>query len=535
MTPQARLVLNVDDTEAVRYAKTRTLQRAGYEVIEAGTGADALRLVEEREPSVVLLDVKLPDYSGIEICRIIKRDRPWILVLQVSASFVASADKARGLDSGADSYMAQPAEPEELVAAVRALFRLHDAENELRRLNDELEQRVADRTRELADSNARLQAEILERAKAEAALVQSQKMEAVGQLTGGIAHDFNNLLAAVVGGLSLIQRRSKEQPIVELAGHAMHAAQRGVKLISQLLAFSRTQELEAKPVDVNGLILGMQNLLVQSIGPTVEISTDLDPQAGHVLADANQLELALVNLAINARDAMGGNGRITLSTRVEPQPGSAEHWISVAVEDDGPGMPDTVRERAFDPFFTTKPAGQGTGLGLSQVYGVARQLGGRATIESQEGRGTKVMILLPQAQGFEIPAQAAPLQDVPGGNGETVLLIEDDDDVRRVLSDALVELGYRIAVAENGAEAIALVEAAPVDVVVLDYVMPGMTGAETAKRLKAIRPDLPIVFASGHADTRALADVPGAHRLLRKPFAFDELAQRLREELTRAG
>ena len=173
-TPEPRLILNVDDTEAVRYAKTRTLQRAGYEVIEAGTGADALRLAAERQPAVVLLDVKLPDYSGIEICQILKQEHPRMMVLQISASFVARADKALGLNSGADSYMTQPAEPEELVAAVRALFRIRDAETELRRLNDELERRVEERTRELAEGNHRLQGVMLERAKAEAALVQSQ-------------------------------------------------------------------------------------------------------------------------------------------------------------------------------------------------------------------------------------------------------------------------------------------------------------------------------------------------------------------------
>jgi signal transduction histidine kinase len=531
------VVLNVDDTEPLRYAKTRTLERAGYDVIEAGTGADALRLVAERHPAVVLLDIKLPDINGIEICKRIKREHPRVLVLQVSASLVASADRAKGLDSGADAYMTQPAEPEELVAAVGALFRIRNAETALLRLNDTLERRVEERTRELAAANARLQAEIAERAKAEAALVQAQKMEAIGQLTGGIAHDFNNLLAAVVGGLHLIQRRSTEPRVGEIARHALQAAERGVKLIAQLLAFSRTQELEARPVDVNQLIDGMQSLLRQSIGPMVEIRTELDPAAGLVLADANQLELALVNLAINARDAMTGGGRIVLATSrtIGAEDGAAQAWINISVKDNGPGMPPHVKERAFDPFFTTKPAGQGTGLGLSQVYGVARQLGGHASIETEAGEGTTVSIVLPAAEAAAIEDAVPPESEPQPGKQETVLLIEDDADVRSVMSASLLELGYQVVTAVDGDEALRLARVVPVDIAVLDYVMPGLTGAETANRLKEFLPDLPIVFASGHADTRALAGVPGAHHLLRKPFALHELASRLRDELSRTA
>ncbi|MCP8937525.1 response regulator [Alsobacter sp. SYSU M60028] len=528
--PHSRLVLNVDDTEAARYAKTRTLQRAGYEVIEAETGAAALKLVAERQPGVVVLDVKLPDISGIEVCKRIKHDFPGVLVLQISAAFVASKDRVQGLESGADVYMTQPSDSAELTATVHALYRLREAELELRRVNESLEQRVAERTAELARMNEALRREMQERMRAEAALVQSQKMEAVGQLTGGIAHDFNNLLAAIVGGLNLIERRTREPQVIEITTHALNAAKRGVKLISQLLAFSRTQDLDAHAVDANELIEGMQSLLRQSIGPSVSIATDLMPGAAVVMVDPTQLELAIVNLVINARDALGGSGHITL--RTQPDPHHAGGFIDVSVIDDGPGMSEAVKAKAFDPFFTTKPPGQGTGLGLSQVYGMARQLGGEATIESAVGQGTTVRIMLPVAH---TPADrpAPDVQVEQRGRNETVLLVEDDVDLRSILTDMLRELGYGVLVASDGAEALTLAGRHAFDLALLDFAMPGMTGAETARELKRLHPRLPILFASGHANTQELAGIGSASKLLRKPFETAELARRLREELGR--
>jgi DNA-binding response OmpR family regulator len=250
-------ILNVDDTDAQRYVKTRDLQQADFDVLEARNGAEALRLVEQADPPVVLLDVQLPDISGYDVCRYVKKKWPHVMILMTSATFTSSADRTLGLDSGADSFLVQPSEPLELVAAINALLRIRRSEEDLRRLADTLEQRVQDRVAELDAANAKLRDEIVQRQRAEAALVQAEKMQAVGQLTGGLAHDFNNLLTAVVGNLDLIRNRTADPRVLRLADNGLKAAQRGAKLTSQLLVFSRTQKLKLVPVDVKTLVSGM--------------------------------------------------------------------------------------------------------------------------------------------------------------------------------------------------------------------------------------------------------------------------------------
>jgi signal transduction histidine kinase len=529
------LLVNVDDKEAARYAKTRTLRHAGFEVVEGGTGSEALQLVGELSPPLILLDVKLPDMSGIDVCRQIKRDYPSTLVLQTSASFVTSGDRVRGLDSGADAYLIQPAEPAELVAAVNALLRIRRAEDELRRVNETLEARVAERTEALARSNQQLIAEIAERRRAEAALVQAQKMEAVGQLTGGLAHDFNNLLAAIVGNLDLIRRRAGDERVARLAENALSAAERGAKLTGQLLAFSRTQKLSLQPVRLNQLVSGMKALLTQSLGPLCEIALDLDPGVDAVLADGNQLELGVLNLAINARDAMPEGGRIEIATGLHSvsvadgdlAPGL---YATVTVTDQGAGMAPEVAARAFDPFFTTKPVGKGTGLGLSQVYGTARQCGGSVRLVSEVGRGTTVTLLLPAAEGVgEVPAPREP-PAAPGRN-EVVLVVDDDPDVRILLAELLGDLGYSMRNAADGEAGLAALADGTVDLIISDFAMPGMNGADFAQAARALRPELPILFTSGHADSRALEAAVGGAPILMKPFRYGELAEAIRKAL----
>lgn len=519
------VVLNVDDQDAPRYVKTRDLQECGFKVIEARTGAEALRLVESEKPPIVLLDVELPDITGYDVCSFIKKKWPEVMVLMTSSTFTTSPHRTRGLDSGADSYLVQPAEPLELAAAVNAMLRIRKAEDNMRALNATLDQRVKDRTAELEASNEKLKHEMEQRERAEAALVQSQKMEAIGQLTGGLAHDFNNLLTAVVGNLDLIRTRATDARIARQAEHAFKAAERGAKLTAQLLAFSRTQKLATAPVNLNALIAGMFELLNQTLGAEVKVETRLQADLPHALADGNQLELAILNLSINARDAMVGGGTLTISTQQD----SAKERVVVCVADTGEGMPPDIAARAFDPFFTTKPPGKGTGLGLSQVYGVVRQIGGDVTINTEVGKGTRVNIALPIAHAMA--ANESFESNAVSRGSESILIVDDDPDVRQIMSGVLSDFGYQVREASDGASALDILKNNRPDLMVIDFGMPGLSGAEVAASARAVDQSLRILFVSGYSDTSAIEKAVGKIALLRKPFLPAEFVAAVRTSL----
>ncbi len=520
-------LLNVDDTEAARYAKTRTLRHAGYEVVEAATGREALEAMERLRPALVLLDVRLPDINGSEVCRIIKEKWPSTMVLQTSATFVSASDRTRGLDAGADAYLVQPVDPDELVAGVRALLRLHAAESAAHAAKESLEQRIAERTRALHETNVQLLQQIAQRERAEAALVQAQKMEAVGQLTGAIAHDFNNLLAALTGYLHLARRKTADAETATLIGKALGVAERGSKLTTRLLAFSRSQALQVEAVEVGPLLASIKDLLVQSAGSGIRV--EIAPaEAGLVAStDANQLELAVLNLVINSRDAMPDGGAIRVETRAAVVPPDdpdlpAGDYVVVSVSDNGRGMPPEVALRAFDPFYSTKPVGHGTGLGLAQVYGLAKQSRGLARLDSAEGRGTTVSLWLPAAT----PRAADDTRTVPGalhGGGQSILLVDDDADVLQTVSVLLRDSGYEVHTAGGGTLALEALAVTRPDLLIVDFAMPEIDGAEVAAHARALHPGLPVIFLSGHADTRALEAAAAGARLLRKPFQLAEL------------
>jgi PAS domain S-box-containing protein len=526
------LILNVDDDPANCYVKTRSLRMGGMEVIEAGDGASALRLIAERQPLLVLLDVNLPDVNGLEVCRRIKQSWPEIVVIQISATAISSAERIVGLESGADCYLTTPVEPLELIAVTRAMLRLRqaetraqeaheryrmivesavdyaiftcgldgritswnsgaeailgytpdeiigqpcariflvddiaadvpeiemrsarsgvsvraerwhrrrddtrfwssgrmvplrdrrgevagylkilydrsvekDARNALEALNADLENRVAERTRELAEANERLRAEIAERERTGEQIRQLQKMEALGQLTGGIAHDFNNLLTAILGGLEVTRLRIDDPRTLRMIDSSVSAAQRGAKLIAQLMAFARRQNLQLDYLPINTLVEEMRELLERSVGSAVTLTFDFAPDVWPVMADASQVQTAILNLAINARDAMPEGGALRIATGnllicgaedgTDLPPGD---YATLSVEDTGTGMSDAVKARLFEPFFTTKDVGKGTGLGLAQVYGFVRQSGGDVRVHTVLGKGTKITILLPRA------------------------------------------------------------------------------------------------------------------------------------------
>jgi len=420
-----------------------------------------------------------------------------------------------------------------------------DAETEAERAL-ELEQAVADRTRELSDANLALTAEAVERQAAEAQLRQVQKMEAVGQLTGGIAHDFNNMLAVVVGGIDLARRRLSG-PRGEVTVHldnAMEGATRAAALTRRLLSFARSEPLLPERIDGAELVGGMSDLLDRTLGERIKLETVLASDGWPVFVDPHQLENAILNLAVNARDAMDGEGRLTISSANETlaanavgdiQPGE---YLRIAVTDTGCGMTDEVKERAFEPFFTTKQVGKGTGLGLSQIFGFAHQSGGEVGIESRPGRGTTVSIYLPRTQAAATNVRVHPAAQrqeadivVPGAR---ILLVEDDPRVRTATVGALEDLGYEPVSCSGGAEAMRLFATEDFDLVISDVVMPEITGPELIRELRARRPDIAVLFVTGFAGDGEGEDLVGQD-LLRKPFTVAALAGAVAVALSRGA
>jgi len=422
-----------------------------------------------------------------------------------------------------------------MIGAVGDVTARREAEAKLRELNETLEQRVAD--------------EIERRAEAEEALRQAQKMETLGQLTGGVAHDFNNLLQVVRGNLEILQRSLPEdsQRLRRATENALKGTERAAVLTQRLLAFSRRQPLAPKPVDLNRLVSNMSELLHRTLGETIAIDTDLAADLWATEADPHQLENAILNLAVNARDAMPGGGALKIQTANAAVDGaSAEdrglvrgEYVVVCVSDTGTGMDAETVAKVFEPFFTTKDVGKGTGLGLSMVYGFVKQSGGHVWIDSAPGEGTTVKIFLPrraagEASETEESDGAAPA--AARGRAETILVCEDDADVRSYSSEVLRELGYRVLEAEDGAAALRLLTNANtrIDLLFTDVVLPGgMSGAAVADEARRLRPGLPVLFTTGYARSAIVHDgrVDPGVELLTKPFTYPELAARLREML----
>ena len=411
---------------------------------------------------------------------------------------------------------------------------------ELQGLNDALELRVADRTRALLESNNRLQVEIAERELTEASLRQAQKLQAVGQLAGGMAHDFNNLLTAILGSLELLRKRLPDVDTrqAKLLDIAVDAVARGSRLTAQLLAFSRKQPLLAVCVNVSEAIGGMAGLLASTLGGSVQLETRVEGDLWPAMLDPNQFEAAILNLALNARDAMPAGGRLIIAAsnvNVTPASSSAEldpgSYVCVTVSDTGLGMPPDVVNRAFEPFFTTKAPGKGSGLGLSQVHGMVRQSGGSIMIESRQGGGTRITVMLPRSLATPLTEAEGLNYAVPALNrSEAVLLVDDDTQVREVTEAVLVDAGYTVITAENGESALDCLEAEghKISLVIADYAMPGMTGRELLQSVKLRWPKIALLLATGYADYPALTsnDLP-VDQIVRKPFRTNELLARI--------
>jgi PAS domain S-box-containing protein len=381
----------------------------------------------------------------------------------------------------------------------------------------------------------------IELAKAQDALRQAQKMEAIGQLTGGIAHDFNNLLTGIIGSLDLVRRRmasGSTEDIPRWMDAASLSAQRAAALTHRLLAFGRRQSLDTRPNDVNRIITGMQDLLQRTMGERIELLCKLSGDLWTAFTDANQLEGALLNLAINARDAMPDGGRLTIESanvrldkaytalHEDVQPGD---YVAVSVSDTGIGMSPEVVEKAVDPFFTTKPVGEGTGLGLSVIYGFAKQSRGHLRIFSQVGQGTTVKLYLPRAQQSAVEPKPVAIE-TPRGQGETILVVEDEATVRSIIADALQDLGYNVLTASDARFAIPVLQSTTkIDLLVSDVILPHVNGRKLAEMARASRPTLKVLFVSGYSEN-ALARgefIDTGMDMLTKPFALDTLGAKV--------
>ena len=525
------------------------LNEAGFSGIAA---PNLLSLCDELEQGAGLLIIAAEALHGVglePLLEYLQQQPAWsdlpIVLLTHHGGTEQNASSHLSARLGNITLLERPFHPVTLISLVTTALRgrrrqyeardrlidLSQSELRLQSTLETLEQQVEERTAQLRSN--------------EEALRQSQKMEAVGQLTGGIAHDFNNMLTGIIGSLELLRRRlarGRLDDLDSLIDLGVTSANRAAGLTHRLLAFSRRQSLDSKPVEINQLVTSMGELLQRSLNESIVLDMQLSGQLWTAEADPNQLESALLNLALNARDAMPDGGRLVVETRNRHldnvftaaygtlTPGD---YVELSVSDTGCGMPENVISRAFDPFFTTKPIGQGTGLGLSMIYGFARQSHGHVTLHSEVGKGTTVSLFLPRCVG-EVTADA-PLDSTlpPFANaGETVLIVEDDPAVRVLVSQVLSELGYAFVEAADADSALPIIESSQrIDLLISDVGLPGMNGRQLAEIGRQIRPDLKVLFITGYAEHAAVRGGfldPGM-QLITKPFTFDLLTAKVRE------
>ncbi|HEX4150673.1 MAG TPA: response regulator, partial [Steroidobacteraceae bacterium] len=492
----------------------------------------------------------MPELDGFELAAMI-REHPRFqrtAIIFVSAVNFAHLDQLRGYQLGAVDYVPVPVIPELLRAKVKVFVDLYRKTRQLERFNAELEARVLERTADLRRFNEELEQRIEERTReretALAQLFEAQKMDTIGQLTGGVAHDFNNLLMAVLGSLTLLEKRLPEDPQSRrLLQNAVQGAQRGAALTQRLLAFSRRQELKPEAVDLAALVNGMEELLRRALGLAIELRCNFAHGLPPVLADANQLELALLNIALNARDAMPDGGKLVITAIAEARQDTGAdsrllpgEYLRISIRDTGVGMDETTLAKATDPFFTTKGPGKGTGLGLSMVHGLAAQSGGRLRLDSAPGAGTTVHLWLPRAQVVEQSVRNVErLNLAPAPHQPCRVLLVDDDLLVLTGTAALIEdLGHTTIEAHSAAEALATLGAgAEIDVVITDYAMPGMTGLQLAQTIQERYPGLPIILATGYAELPA---DPAKYRVskIAKPCTQDEIGNAIQAALSSA-
>jgi len=507
-----RLLL-LEDEENDALLLLRELERLGYEVTsERVESRDAmLAAIRHRQFDVIISDFAMPEFSAREAlvaCREHGIEIPFIIV----SGTIDEETAVESLRLGADDFITKS-----------RLARLGPA--------------IARGLRDFEERQARR--------AAEARLIQAQKMEVVGQLAGGVAHDFNNLLGVIQGyGELLMRRLAGDDASKSRLTHILQAASRGAALTRQLLAFSRQQPLETKPVDLNSVVTGMDPMLRRLISENIQIDTVLDEGLHRVEADPTQVEQVLMNLAVNARDAMGAGGRLTIETcnvdldesyLAAPPDAKPGPYVMLAVSDTGHGMDAETLSHVFEPFYTTKEQGKGTGLGLATVYGIVRQSGGHVAVYSEPGRGTTFKVYLPRTEKVGAPATVPAVPNVRRSGSETVALVEDEPSLRAVIHDLLREGGYTVIDGASAEASLAAAEAhpGPVHLVLTDLVMPRTSGLEAAARIRRAHPGARVLYMSGYANAAAghQGGLPESHAFIQKPFSLDALLRKVRDVL----
>jgi len=525
-------ILLVDDQPAKLLSYDAILRELDENLIVAGSAREALHQLLRHDIAVVVTDVSMPDLDGFELAAMIREHPRYqrTAIIFVSGIHMSDRDLLRGYKAGAVDYVSVPVVPELLRAKVKVFAELYRKTRQLEKMNAELERRVLERTEELARANSVLEERIEERTRErEAALAQvheMQKMESIGQLTGGVAHDFNNVLMVVLGNLGLLKRRLAEPALVRFVDAASAGAERGAALTKRMLAFARRQELKPQTVELHALVDGIAEMLGRSIGPGIQIAVAFSPDLPAVRVDPNQFELALLNLALNARDAMPDGGRLGIDARRGkapsdlPSAGPGE-YVCVTVSDTGFGMDEATIKRAIEPFFTTKGIGKGTGLGLSTVHGLAVQSGGALRLSSRVDEGTTVQLWLPVAERQASESTDSAAEPPRAMRGRRILVVDDDPLVLASIAEMLEDEGHMVTDAQSGPKALDALREQKFDIVITDQAMPDMTGIDLARNIRRAWPGLPIILASGYPNLPASEQL--ALPCLAKPFQPAEL------------
>ena len=526
-TLQHPSVLLVDDESFSEEIVSHGLKACGQHTFRfTPHAASAVDVAREMAATVVLVDMRMPGMDGFEVTRRLCADKHTEHVAVIILSSEDNPDmKARAFEVGASDYLVKWPDPRELVARVRS----HSNACVARRQLDSAFTSLRQSQQDLAASQS--------------ALLQSQKMEAIGQLTGGVAHDFNNVLQIIGGNLQLLKLSDGVKEFGKVrVDTALTGVKRGAELASHLLAFARRQPLQAAPTNPAHLLREMDDMTRRLFGPGSSVLTEIQPGLGNILVDPNQLHNVLLNLAINARDAMAGSGTLTIrAANIEsgsalPPEVPAGRWVMIEVADNGKGMTPEVMARVFEPFFTTKPTGQGTGLGLSMAYGFVKQSGGEIVLASAPGRGTSVKIYLPRSDAEPLP------QDMPAaarleGGPETILVVEDEESVRQATCASLSVLGYQVLQASSAAAAVDMIEnGQAIDLLFTDVIMPGpISSLQLGEIVGARLPHAQILYTSGYAEGVLTHEgrLPESVNLLRKPYDFGTLSARIRHLLKR--